>query len=92
MAKAARAGKIYIDFLRNDRGATSVAAYSTRAREGAPVSTPLRWEELAPSIRSDHFHLGNVPQRLATLDADPWDGFFDVRQSISSAAMKKVGL
>jgi bifunctional non-homologous end joining protein LigD len=82
MAKAARNGKIFVDYLRNDRGATAVAAYSTRARPGAPVSTPLGWNELTPAIRSDHFHVGNLPARLRSLKSDPWEGIDDVRQTI----------
>jgi bifunctional non-homologous end joining protein LigD len=91
-SKQARKGKIYIDYLRNARGATAVAAYSTRARPGAPVSTPLAWDELSPAIAPDHFRVDNLPGRLASLDADPWAEMDDVRQSITAKMKKKVGL
>jgi bifunctional non-homologous end joining protein LigD len=84
MAKAQRAGRIFVDYLRNDRGATAVAAYSTRARPGAPISTPLDWDELTPAIRSDHFHVGNFAARLTALKADPWKKIGDVKQSFPS--------
>ena len=67
MSKAAQSGKIFIDYLRNERGAASIAAYSTRARAGAPVSVPLTWDELGPKIQGDHFTVTNVPARLAKL-------------------------
>jgi bifunctional non-homologous end joining protein LigD len=84
MAKAQRAGRIFVDYLRNDRGATAVAAYSTRARPGAPVSTPLAWDELTPAIRSDHFNVGNFAARLKALKADPWQTISDVKQALPS--------
>jgi len=90
MTKAKRTGKIFIDFFRNTRGATAVAAYSTRARPGAPVSTPLSWDEL-PSLKSaDAYTLGTVPARLAGLRSDPWKGFFEVRQWISAKMRQSV--
>jgi bifunctional non-homologous end joining protein LigD len=91
-SKQARKGKIYIDYLRNARGATAVAAYSTRARAGAPVSTPLAWDELSPAISPDHFRVDNLPGRLASLEADPWAEIGDVRQSITAKMKKQVGL
>lgn len=82
MSKAARKGKIFVDYLRNDRGSTSVAPYSTRAKPGAPVSTPLTWDELTPVIRSDDFHVGNVIQRLETMEQDPWRDIAKIKQSL----------
>ena len=75
IAKAKRGGKILIDYLRNQRGATAVAAYSSRARPGSAVSAPLTWEELGPGIGPAHFTVENMPKRLASLKRDPWDGF-----------------
>ena len=82
MSKAARKGKIFVDYLRNDRGATAIAPYSTRARPGAPVSTPLAWDELSPAIKSNHFHTGNVLGRLESLRRDPWEGYFAIKQTL----------
>lgn len=75
IAKSRRKGKILIDYLRNQRGATAVAAYSSRARPGAAVSTPLGWDELGPEIGPAQFTVETLPTRLATQSADPWDGF-----------------
>ncbi|MBY3489839.1 non-homologous end-joining DNA ligase [Rhizobium laguerreae] len=75
--KAKRGGHIYIDYLRNGRGNTAVAAYSTRARSGAPVSMPLDWSELNEVSGPAAFTLGNVPGRLETQPRDPWGNFFD---------------
>jgi bifunctional non-homologous end joining protein LigD len=83
MAKAKRKGKVFLDYLRNGRGATSVCAYSTRARPGAPVSVPLAWDELEERARPDGFDIGSVPERLAALDADPWRDFDEARGSLA---------
>jgi bifunctional non-homologous end joining protein LigD len=82
--KSERRGKIYIDYLRNGRGATAVAAYSTRARPGAPVATPLAWGELSPAIKPNHFTVANLPTRLDALKEDPWARFFKVKQTLPS--------
>jgi bifunctional non-homologous end joining protein LigD len=82
VAKTERRGRIYLDYLRNLRGSTSVAAFSTRARPGAPVSTPLAWDELGPRIRSDHYTVTNLSKRLASLKADPWAAYADTRQKL----------
>jgi bifunctional non-homologous end joining protein LigD len=82
MSKAERQGKIFVDYLRNHRGATTVAAYSTRARPGAPVSTPLRWDELDAGTRSDHYTIRTLRERLDSLETDPWSGFFQLRQRL----------
>ncbi len=75
IAKAKRHGKILIDYLRNQRGMTAVAAYSARARPGAPVSMPLGWEELGPEIGPAYFTIDSAPARLASLAHDPWKDF-----------------
>ena len=76
-SKAARRRRIFVDYLRNGRGATAVAAYSARARAGAPVSTPVGWDELGPEMRPDRFTVLNLLHRLANID-DPWR---DVRKT-----------
>jgi bifunctional non-homologous end joining protein LigD len=86
MAKSGRRGRIYVDYLRNGMGATAIGAYSTRAREGAPVSVPLAWDELGENIRSNHFTLLNLPKRLAFLDHDPWEGVASIKQTLPGAA------
>jgi bifunctional non-homologous end joining protein LigD len=92
MTKAARAGRIYIDHHRNNRGATAVAAYSTRARPDAPVSLPLFWTELSPAIGPDHFHVNNVMGRLGSLEKDPWSEIRHVRQSVTASIRTKLQL
>ncbi|MGE3317946.1 MAG: DNA ligase D [Candidatus Berkiella sp.] len=82
MSKVKRKGKIFVDYLRNQRGATAIAAYSTRARTGAPVSTPLSWQELSPKMHSDQFTLHNLPKRLHSLSQDPWEDYFRLKQKI----------
>jgi bifunctional non-homologous end joining protein LigD len=92
MAKAARAGKIYIDYLRNGRTATAIAAYSTRKRPHASVSVPLRWDELTPAIRSDTFTVRNLGDRLAKLKKDPWADIGSVRQSLTQKLKQKLAI
>ena len=75
ITKSKRHGKILVDYLRNGRGATAVAPYSTRARKGAPVSMPLAWEELTADLGPAYFTVPNAPARLANLDSDPWEDF-----------------
>jgi bifunctional non-homologous end joining protein LigD len=82
--KSARRGRIFIDYLRNIRGATAVGAYSARARAGAPVSTPLGWTEVSGKIRPDDLTVLTVPKRLSTLRKDPWADFFSVDQAITA--------
>jgi bifunctional non-homologous end joining protein LigD len=81
-SKAKRNKKIFIDYLRNSRGATSVACYSTRARAGAPIAMPLRWEELGKLKSPDQYTVENSMRRLSTLKTDPWDGFFQLKQTL----------
>jgi bifunctional non-homologous end joining protein LigD len=75
MSKRARKEKIFIDYLRNARGATAIAAFSTRAKPGAPVSVPIAWEELSETLPSDHFTVANLPIRLQHLRQDPWETY-----------------
>ncbi|MEO8180289.1 MAG: DNA ligase D, partial [Deltaproteobacteria bacterium] len=75
MTKQKRKGKLFLDYLRNGPGATAVCAFSTRARPGAPVSLPLRWDELESETPPGPFNVKNLEQRLAALEQDPWAGF-----------------
>jgi bifunctional non-homologous end joining protein LigD len=83
MSKSKRQGRIFIDYLRNGRGSTAIASYSTRAREGATVAVPLSWDELSPAVTSDRFDIENLRRRLDSLHADPWDGFEAARRAIT---------
>jgi bifunctional non-homologous end joining protein LigD len=89
MSKSARRGRIFIDYIRNGRGATAVAAYSTRALPVASVSTPLAWDELSESIRADHFRIDNLRQRLDVLKDDPWPDFFAIRQRLPQGEKRR---
>jgi len=79
-SKAKRQGKVFIDYLRNQRGATAVASYSTRARPNCPIATPIRWDELTVALRPDQYTIGNILRRLSSLRDDPWADFHHVRQ------------
>ncbi len=92
MAKARRQGRIFLDYLRNGFGNTAVAPYSTRARPGAPVATPVRWEELTPRLAANRYTLRNLPRRLAALRHDPWPGFFTLRQRVPRAVLRQLGV
>jgi len=90
MTKAKRVGKIFIDYFRNTRGATSIAPYSTRAREGAPVSAPLEWEELSGKLKPDAFNVRTIRKRLSSLKADPWKKISSVSQSIETEMLEDL--
>lgn len=89
-SKSQRKGKIYVDYLRNDRGATSIAPYSTRARARAPVSTPLRWSELARLESSQVYDLTTVVARLGRLRGDPWRELEKTKQALTPAMLRAV--
>jgi bifunctional non-homologous end joining protein LigD len=89
---AKRKGKIFLDYLRNARGATAVSAYSVRAKRACPVSVPLSWEELSPKIRSDAFTPAAVIERLKKLTRDPWEDFYRTRQTITKQMKAAVGM
>ena len=90
--KRARKGKIFVDYLRNQRGGSSIVNYSTRAKPSAPVACPLRWDELKDLKSASAYSVKTVPARLKTLKRDPWEGFFSTRQSITAKARKALGL
>jgi bifunctional non-homologous end joining protein LigD len=70
--KQEREGRIFIDYLRNNREASAVAPYSTRSRPGAPVATPVDWKELTPDLRPNGYNVETIGRRLASLKRDPW--------------------
>jgi bifunctional non-homologous end joining protein LigD len=84
MSKAERRGRILIDYLRNDPTSTAIAPYSTRSREGAPVATPLAWDELNDKLDPRAFNEKTVPGRLEALRADPWKDIGAVKQALPS--------
>jgi bifunctional non-homologous end joining protein LigD len=89
-ARSGREDKILVDYLRNNRTNTSVAAFSTRARPHGPVSMPLRWDDLTPRLRPDRLTVVTVPRRLARVRADPWAGYWQLDQRLSAAARKAL--
>jgi bifunctional non-homologous end joining protein LigD len=88
MTKSKRGGKIFVDYLRNGRGATAICPYSARRRPGAPVATPISWRELTDELSPSELNVRTVPERLRS--RDPWSGFFALRQSITKAARSKL--
>ncbi|MCC7274374.1 MAG: non-homologous end-joining DNA ligase [Alphaproteobacteria bacterium] len=90
MSKAERQGRIFIDHFRNGRAATAICPYSPRAREGAPVAWPVAWDALDGVPGADAFRLPDVRARLA--DPDPWEGYATLRQELTAAALRALGL
>jgi bifunctional non-homologous end joining protein LigD len=90
--KRTREGKIFVDYLRNQRGGSAIVNYSTRAKAGAPVACPLRWDELKGLKAAAPYSVKTLPARLKRLAQDPWEGFFKTRQSITAKALKALGL
>ena len=82
MSKAKRTGVIFIDWLRNARGATSVCSWSLRARDSAGVAVPLRWEELGRVVAADAFPLDKALARAKRLKGDPWEGIATLKQQL----------
>ncbi len=74
--------RIFTDWLRNARGATAVASYSLRAREGAPVAMPIEWSELARLRSGAAYTLKSALKKIRSRQRDPWAGFRDVRQGL----------
>ena len=92
MAKKERARRIFIDWLRNGEGATAVAPYSVRARAGAPVATPLHWDELGGRLKPTQFHAKNVARRMQGLRSDPWKPMRRTSQTLTAAMKRKLGI
>jgi bifunctional non-homologous end joining protein LigD len=90
--KKTREGKIFVDYLRNGRGGSAIVNYSTRAKKGAPVACPLRWDELKGLKTAAPYTVKTLPARLKALKRDPWEGFLATRQSITAKARKSLGL
>ena len=76
LSKKARTGKIFIDYLRNGRGSTTVAPYSSRAKKGATVSMPVTWKEIEDGVMPNAFPIGDETTRERVSGGDPWEGFF----------------
>jgi bifunctional non-homologous end joining protein LigD len=87
--KVARKDRIFIDYLRNSREATAIAPYSTRARPGATVSTPLTWDELGAQKIPNAFTVENLPKRLARLKRDPWEKIGKIKQSLPKGRSRR---
>ncbi len=88
--KAKRAGRSYIDWGRNARGATSVGVYSMRARESAPVSMPIPWSAIVDDLDPTVFTVPTVPLGLRRRRVDPWEGFFDVQQALPASLRRRA--
>jgi len=89
MTKAIRKNRIYLDYLRNDRGSTAIAPYSTRARSGAPVALPLDWKELNAKTRPA-FHVMDFNQWKKRLAKDPWIDMPKVKQRLTAKAIREA--
>lgn len=87
---ARRAGRIYIDYLRNGYAASAVAAYSTRARAGAPVSLPIEWSQLTDGLRPIEFDVRSVPGLLKKRARDPWAEFGSVKQTLDRSLLQRI--
>ena len=85
-----RKQKIFVDYLRNNRGSSTVAAFSARARPGLGVSVPLSWDEVATTTNGDQWTIENVHERLADLKRDPWADYAKTRQRITAAMRKRL--
>lgn len=90
--KKTREGKIFVDYLRNQRGGSAIVNYSTRAKKGAPVACPLRWDELKGLKAATPYTVKTLPARLKAMKRDPWEGYSSTRQSITAKARKALGV
>jgi DNA ligase D len=92
MAKRERRGRIYLDYLRNARSATAVAAYSLRARPGVPVSTPLAWSELDLVDNPRDLNYATVPERLSDDFDDPWADIDRIARALTKEMERKLAI
>jgi len=88
MRKAGREGKVLIDYFRNNRGSTSVAAYSTRARPGLPISLPVAWDELASFSPARPFTMASALERVQNQQRDPWTAYATSRVDLKNVILK----
>jgi bifunctional non-homologous end joining protein LigD len=88
-SKSAREGRIFVDWLRNARGATSVASFSLRARAGAPVAMPVRWEDLARLGGANAFDLAAALKRVKAMRRHPWGDFAKTKQTLPRARTRR---
>lgn len=91
MLKAVRRNRIYLDYLRNDREATAIAPFSTRARPGVPVAVTLDWKELQASVRPV-FHVSDFSGWRQRLRRDPWRGMLESRQRLTREMLVSMGV
>jgi bifunctional non-homologous end joining protein LigD len=89
MTKALRKNRIYLDYLRNDRGATAVAPYSPRARSGAPVALPLDWKDLNAKTHPE-FHVSDFDKWKKRLANDPWTAMSKTKQRLTAKILRAV--
>lgn len=87
-----RVGRIFIDYLRNGLGATTICTYAARTREGLPVSVPLFREEVGEIKGGNQWNISNVHERLNDVGDEPWADMKKVRQSITAEMRKRVGM
>lgn len=92
MSKSKRHGRTFIDYLRNGRGATAIASYSTRARPGAPVAVPVSWDELNETLTPNRYTLENLHRRLRALPDDPWKEFDKARRPLTAKMLAAIGV
>jgi bifunctional non-homologous end joining protein LigD len=92
MGKQNRRDKIFVDYLRNNRGSSTVAAFSLRARPGMGASVPISWDELDTTTSGDQWNIGNLHQRLDALKGDPWSQYDRTRQRITASMKKRLDI
>jgi bifunctional non-homologous end joining protein LigD len=88
--KVKRTGRMFVDYLRNERGATAVSPFSTRAKPGAPCAVPLGWDEIKTLDRANSFSLSEAAARAKA--TDPWPDYFKLKQAITAKMLKAVGV